>query len=257
MPAVKKYGLKELIEKRLDDVRTTYKELCKGFEEEDIHQFRLSVKRLKALLRLLNYTGNHHAWRKSLKEVTAVYKACGQVRMLQIHQHVLASLPATANTSHLQAALKSSIEQAIIALKKAYKHAPKLHLKKAKRLFIKRAEQVTEKDISNYMAALKTTITTRVHEIPTHPEQWHELRKRIKELKYNVGLTANTLRLPAKLPQKADAVIGNWHDTVDTLQYMETHYPKRYMRIHQALRALEQQQANAVRKLAARTATVK
>lgn len=257
MPAKEKYHLKGLIEKRFNDVKEKYKLLCEGFEEDDIHEFRLSVKRLKALLQLLLQVSDDKSLRKSLKKLTALYKACGRVRVLQIHLHVLEALPVTANTKSLITEIENTIQHDRKSLKQAYKKEPRLQLNKAKHLFLEHAKKLNEDDVADYFTNLKSTIKNLAQNIPNHPERWHELRKRIKELKYNYLLLGGPVQLPARLPLKADALIGNWHDTVDTIGYIQHLHSKRYKHVLDALHRLEQKQVKAIHKLIVRSSVTK
>lgn len=72
-----------------DSFITNYRITEESFSVEGIHKMRVSVKRLKALLRFLDYFSEKPKAKKVLKRINKLYKSAGALRDLQIQTSLL------------------------------------------------------------------------------------------------------------------------------------------------------------------------
>jgi CHAD domain-containing protein len=81
--------LDAVIRRQFEKCRRTGKGMAKNFGVEDIHQFRVATKRLRALLRLAAASGHSHISPKLPRNLKVYYRMAGVLRMLQLQKMAL------------------------------------------------------------------------------------------------------------------------------------------------------------------------
>ena len=76
----------ELLINNLKKTRRHYKKLLKDFELEEIHDFRLQIKKLRAFVRLVNTEVGKEKSIKINKEIKTFYHTTGRIRNVQLHK---------------------------------------------------------------------------------------------------------------------------------------------------------------------------
>jgi CHAD domain-containing protein len=82
-----KKQISAFVDRRFKKIDKLSAELVKHFEEEQIHSFRVEVKKLRALLRLMSCESNNPQELKIPKRLKKFYRAVGMIRVLQLQQH--------------------------------------------------------------------------------------------------------------------------------------------------------------------------
>lgn len=183
LPYIKEYGIKQAKTiARLGRVR---------FTAGGIHSFRLSVKRLRALLALLDTVQGSDYKKTLLKPVRKLYRSAGLLRDIQIHKQLIESvvgLPADEKV-RIDGWLKSSEKELRMAFKTQRKLAGiriEETEKKLKLFFQNLPEQFSASNCMDYVK-LKQDQLDLYADRPNRLEL-HGIRKILKEIVYSLEL---------------------------------------------------------------------
>lgn len=208
---------RETIEKIFRDKANKLEKLAKGiapkFREEDIHQFRVEVKRLRSFLRLLSV--NRKKEIKIPKKFKKLYDILGEIREMQLEQKRLKELNANLPSYFIY------MEDTINKQKQLWgKHYGSKAIDSLK-------EKLESLDVDNIDPKLMIDfIDKKIKDLKTindgepDNEQIHTHRKEVKDMVYNIKLAEKKwkkgLEAAGKLSVKElDAlsdVIGNYND---------------------------------------------
>ncbi|MEO8763035.1 MAG: CHAD domain-containing protein [Ginsengibacter sp.] len=87
---MKHIQIKNIIKKRYAGIKLLFEQVILHFNEEDIHLFRVEVKKLRAFMRLVSTVPDEEFEFKLPKKLNEFYHTLGVIRSLQIQkQHVL------------------------------------------------------------------------------------------------------------------------------------------------------------------------
>ena len=74
------------LEERFSKIYTLLQKIDNHFENNDIHDYRVEIKKLKALIRLFNFTASESITCRFPKKLNKIYKALGHLREWQIQE---------------------------------------------------------------------------------------------------------------------------------------------------------------------------
>lgn len=188
-----------------------------------IHGLRVSLKRLRAFLKMWDRIDPYFNGKVTIKRLRPLFQEAGQLRDLQIESSVLTREEETLQIDH-QASDQLRIriaeqQKAFIDFQQAYSLAgirelcmqTRSHIAHTSMINLRREMRKYFHDILEEIARLsKKGIKSRKH--------LHLLRKRVKEAHYNIiALHAATprLTLPPNLLQPLEELqnlLGSWHD---------------------------------------------
>ncbi|WP_419701531.1 CHAD domain-containing protein [Mucilaginibacter sp. NFX135] len=202
----KKNGIKYFKEewKRMKAYLKSY--LKKG-QQEDLHRFRVQVKKLRAFFTLSDTLSPHSNMNKKFKLVKKIFKEAGKLRNTYI-KHKLADRPEPNTRTSPDLPIAKASRKFRLKVLKYLKKTQSVHgvLKKnIKSIKNSSVHQFYEDQLQQIAGALAPL---------QFNEKLHECRKRIKVLLYNYQLVQATLGITLNedyLKQLQEA-IGNWHD---------------------------------------------
>jgi len=209
--------LKAGIEKRFRKLHKISKCFDNVCEMEDIHRYRVEVKKLRALLRLINSNGNFHI--KLSNQLKKAYHAFGNMRTLQIQLQRVIDIATELNRP----------------LPQTYMQLLRIDLQAKKEIARDLVRNThLRKDLNNIQSAIRTAtnvmpskfILDRADQLQRifdgacgTDESLHLLRKILKDILYTWPyITKNELiDLPVQLQDKETAkdwamVLGEYHD---------------------------------------------
>ncbi len=189
-------------------------------DEEVLHQLRVSLKKVKAVLDYLRTL--HPKKIKSLrKKLQLVFHAAGSLREAQLRFKWLKEKRFLFLIQHATLDQKIKEEEELFVAQK------KDHLKKLRSICGDLAEYLKEVDadaLLQYSTGLKEQLEKQLQIIAK--DDWHALRKLVKQLLYahhwlteKDKLKVLTVEAYQKLDQLQEN-IGVWHDAVDLLQWL-------------------------------------
>jgi CHAD domain-containing protein len=215
--------------KKFHETNTKLKSLSENLGLEEIHAFRVEIKKLKAFLRLFRNSANHPAKLKFPKNLNKIYKSLGSLRELQLQQEKLEK--AIDNQNNLLPDTLSKLGNEIDTFKsktiQLFKYKKYRKKEEAKILkFI--PENLTGNTIESYfikkMRELQKILSMKRVSIKT----LHRMRKILKDLQYNRSYRINIpapeveqALIPDDDIHHAATLIGNYHDLYTAIVLME------------------------------------
>lgn len=189
--------------------------------EETLHQLRVTLKKLKAVLQFLRSVHTSKT-KKSKQWLQLLFHAAGAVRDLQLrkqwlHANKYETLIAAAQLNHLQ-----QEEENLFFERSEDWHAI---LKKLKIKLNRLTADADHEQLLEYILQLKKEI--ELFSFSGTTAGWHVFRKKIKQLLYAEHWITDTEKLrllPVKESKRLDMVqqqIGHWHDLVDLFNWLQ------------------------------------
>lgn len=207
-------------EKQMSSALHLLEEYNSASDKEVLHQLRVGLKKVKAVLDYLRTL--HPRKIKSLrKKLQLVFHAAGSLREAQLRFDWLKGKQFRFLIQY------ASMEQKIREEEELFVTQKKDHLKLLKSISVELDsyfKEVEEKDLSRYVLALKREFEVQSQVVTK--EGWHGLRKLIKQLLYAYHWLAEqdkikvlTVAAYKRLDQLQEK-IGAWHDAVDLLVWL-------------------------------------
>lgn len=201
----------------------------KSVSEEGLHEFRVELKKMRAILKFLRTEYGKSAIKKTKTAVNLIFQEAGTLREQQL-------LLAWLGKSKLHRLQKScAAEYPVPEISKALQKILYVIRKKLATKFSKNqslVEKIPQSVTDLYTATLKHRIKETLRKIPAEPE-WHTLRKLIKQWLYAVNWTSTSKSTSLShlytYSNQLQEAIGNWHDAINihiTLLSMKFHLPK-------------------------------
>ncbi len=191
-----------------------------GADAEIIHQLRVSLKKIKAVLVFLSTLHPEKA-KKIRKKVQVVFRAAGSVREAQLQLQWLRKKRYVHLIEAAQLEQKISEDEALLQLHK--EHYQDLLASVAEDLR-KLVRKVKQERVTDYAEKLKETLQQQLQHAVK--EEWHALRKLIKQMLYAHHWLSEQEKLkimPVLSYHVFDQLqeqIGAWHDMVDLQQWL-------------------------------------
>lgn len=191
--------------------------------EEDLHQLRVTIKKIRALLQLLAYC--HGQTKHVGKKLENLFKRAGKIRELQLLVHRLRKQIKAGDKDgrELLDRLQQRLDRRMERFQQRYRHREKETLAKTlltmERMI--RAERVAT--AADYFRTMKEKITATLHQPVLDAKQLHHLRADIKALHYNHRLAPRVgaaRMIDDKQLIKWEKLLGDWHDAVGIARRM-------------------------------------
>ena len=191
-----------------------------GADEEIIHQLRVSLKKIKAVLLFLST--HHPSKAKQIrKKVQLIFRAAGSIREPQLQ---LQWLKKKRYVHLITAAL---LEQKIAQDEELFLHQKEFFQKmllSIRQDLLKQIQKVKPNAVTDYAIKLKEDLNEQAHHVVK--DDWHEFRKLSKQLLYAQQWINEQDKLKVMTVLSYHTVdqlqeqIGMWHDMVDLQQWL-------------------------------------
>jgi CHAD domain-containing protein len=186
---------------------------------EEIHQLRVEIKKIYALLTLMENCSDKKKLSEKLKPVKKIFRSAGRIRNIQVSIQLI--------DKYQPSDKKYSSEQREVLNDKWKKFSSDTnsYIKKIKepyKMVLKKIEDIKneciidlyEKQLKKLGRLLKGS----------EQEELHKCRKKIKNLRYIYDIVPGSLKKKLKLNRpylhKLEEVIGKWHDSVISLELL-------------------------------------
>lgn len=181
-------------------------------EPEDLHRFRVQVKKLRAFLILSDSVENHPKLTQYFKPVRRVFKQAGEIRNAYINQQ-LAKAQQIDDNELISSQHKLQVEASRRFKSKTVKFLGKL--RDAHRVLKEKIKRISNLHVRLFYQNQLKQIAAVLAEVP-FTEHLHECRKQIKILIYNhkLAYTALGTGFNRDYLDQVQTAIGNWHDHV-------------------------------------------
>jgi len=227
---MKRREMAHIIRKRFDKVENAYQRVTEHFEVDDIHEFRIEIKKLRAFLRLLGETKGKKG--KLPKRLHQFYQLAGNIRNLQLQQKRVRELRKDQGLpqAYLNLLNTEAATQILVAGNMARNH---LSLQKERKNILSRLpDSLRRKGRERYVRGGGTHLEGLAATPPPRPDDTlHSIRKICKDLYYNrqyIGQEAG-LELPSTLLREEGMkgltdVLGDFQDMHTALELLHDRY---------------------------------
>ncbi|MBX9784885.1 MAG: CHAD domain-containing protein [Chitinophagaceae bacterium] len=197
---------------------------CKTQDEEALHQFRVNGKKLRAVLQLLLHLYPENKKLKKLRKGFRIFfRSAGEIREQQLVQQWL-------KQKRLQQLITTSVSLKQVPVWQGLfvneqKDCAEL-IQKLADCMKQLSDDVNEEIVFNYINLLKATVIKKLPFAAT--DEWHELRKQIKQLLYGYHWLSPAAQLKIftiaafKKSDELQDQIGQWHDLINYKSWLNT-----------------------------------
>lgn len=204
--------------KRRDEVqylKTLLKEIdqsLKAYDKEgrqnQLHEFRVSVKKLKAFLILADSTGSKSKLLKKFPPIGRIFRRAGKIRSAAINMKIDCTLSLKKEQRNLLVAADKKFKRNSNHYRQEIKHAGsrlKVRIRPINDVHISLFYEKHLQQIAGFLAHSDFSASL------------HECRKQLKILLYNYKLVGRVLdiKLNEKYIDQLQQAVGDWHDTVE------------------------------------------
>jgi CHAD domain-containing protein len=196
-----------------------FKNFIKTGDQEQLHLFRVQVKKLRAMLELFDITSSKKQLSKDFRPVKKIFKHCGEIRSAYINMKLGAQYQFT-DEDFLMGQLYQ-IEKGIVDVKEL----EKVYLKAIKVAHNDIAEDLKQVRNADIVAFYKTKLEEIANKLINmqFDEGLHDARKQLKILVYNKNIARKALEdgelsISDDYLDKLQGLIGDWHDNILALQ---------------------------------------
>jgi CHAD domain-containing protein len=202
------------------------KKTVNGFGQEDIHDFRVSIKKMRAWLRLLNTEWGEPPVLKTPKSVREFYHDAGDVRNVQVQMEQVQNLCQGKPPAGYLGLLQKELDQGKQKMNSSLLSDKRWDYEK-KKIIRALPAKLTPKIIADFVLQKKGAILNILNE-EKNDENLHELRKILKDLMYNEKLIEGVVNLdafPITRDMKAlTQLLGDHQDLYMQLHYLQPAY---------------------------------
>jgi CHAD domain-containing protein len=207
-------------DKQWDEMTTHLKTFIHHGDQHELHQFRVRVKKLRAMLVLLDAVSAKPRLSKDFKPVKEIFKHGGDIRnahinlQLGVHYHI--------NNEEFLLQQLSEVESKTQHFKKRGRKYLKI-VKGTYKVIRKRLRSIDNEKIAEFYKHGLGQIGDAFDHLQ-FDEGLHASRKQIKTLAYNTPIADKALHGKLQLNEdyldKLQANIGNWHDNVLAIELL-------------------------------------
>lgn len=180
--------------------KTVFKKLTKHYERsledfdaDDIHHFRVEMKKLRAFIRLVNLAQPDHQ-HKIPGSIKKIYHLVGNIRNLQLQQQRIANLTRELMLEMPRSYLQSLHNDEKLFQKVARQTAGEVSLGDFEKKLVNQAPYELNNEIINvYLQKNKTRLAGLLMLPVYYDEALHDVRKVLKDLMYNYEYLENAL----------------------------------------------------------------
>ena len=209
--------------------RTEIKHFLLHREQSSLHHFRVNVKKLNAISRLLSFVDEKSESFRSLKGINKMFEYAGELR----DGYVIEELSKKYGIEDLLSKEdRERQEEHFEKLKKCYRgnnsHGPYIRLKNIKNL-----EKVSENNVILYIEHIRNQIEQSISSLE-RPRDIHQIRKIIKDFLFiSTLLNLKSFNNEIEAFEELQHDIGNKHDLEKLLKKL--YWQKKGLRMRKAI----------------------
>ncbi|MEO8711477.1 MAG: CHAD domain-containing protein [Parafilimonas sp.] len=225
---MKEKQIVEIVEDRFKTINKLYHKIIKEFDKDDIHNFRIEVKKLRAFLRLLDI-------KKEIdgplipKTLKTFYGYIGIIRNIQLHRHSLFKYITDYKTEKPEAYLKILDDEKAYWQKDAKALMEDSNFDEAENKIIKSLPGKLEKlTIKNFAESKLDELKKQLEDLKDDVAI-HTTRKILKDIFYNYDYIKKYVDLPETISKKDNlklltAQLGDLRDKTIQLEFLSDEY---------------------------------
>jgi hypothetical protein len=210
-------ALKQFTKKRLSRLQALLTHFPGAKEKEELHQIRLEIKKIKALLRLIHFNKKDFRDHKHYMPLRTIFREAGKIRDTGIRKELLEHYTSI-HTPFFKSPDKS--------IKRFIKQVPDYVnvVRKQKKILLKEIDKIKAHTFTLYLHKKNNELNSLVSNRFTQKDL-HVIRKLIKEIIYLTAVETKKGNIDPFLVE-SDNLIGNWHDKQTLIPWMRANTPK-------------------------------
>lgn len=204
-----KHALTKYTNKRLKELRRLLRTAVSSEDQEVLHKVRMEIKKIKAILRLLDFAGKQCSYRRAYRPFRIIFRDCGAIRDLYVMRRLMAKvegvqIPLPSGKAARLQEFRTRIPQYLKAVRKSGKK------------ILRGTRHVSSATFKKYLRKKRKELKHRLYP-KFRKTTLHLTRKLIKELWY-LSTIARTKKSEMQFYDQSAAIIGDWHDNVILIQ---------------------------------------
>jgi CHAD domain-containing protein len=210
-------ALSQFAQKRFKRLRKYLKHFPAEGGKEELHQIRVEIKKIKALLRLIHYHDKNFHDHKNYIPFRIIFREAGKIREVGLRKELLEQytqihVPFYQSPNRLQTKFIQSTPTHIRLIKKHQK------------ALLKKIDLIKASTYHQYLKKKKRELTKKLRpDFKQH--DLHLLRKLIKEITYLSQITIRKNKIEPFLIESA-SMIGQWHDKKILIPWIRKNVPQ-------------------------------
>lgn len=231
---MKANAIKDAYQTRFEKLSKYYYSTLEDFKLNAIHHFRVEMKKLRALIRLVNLSDIEHQ-NKIPKPLKSFYNIAGNIRNLQLHRQRVVNLCKNLSMELPPLYLEFLKQEEESMQKEARQIAVNISLKDFEKKLVGKVPGQLTKEVRTAFVEKRRLRLEELFTLPFYyDEGLHEIRKIIKDLMYNYKHLENIISVelpPAinhlKAMQSSTQALGDFHDLCVALFLLSDAYLER------------------------------
>jgi len=205
---------------------------------EVLHQIRIEIKKIKAVLRLLHYNQKSFREHKTYLPFRSLFRACGEIREPFVIQGLIDKYKGTTTRFN-----QEEVNSTLIFRSRIPTYLDKI--KKSEAKILPQTEKIKSSTYKDFLRKKKIELENQLY--PTFLQRdLHKTRKLIKEIYYLACIRSTRKKLNSFLVESSD-IIGNWHDKRIVIQKLRKSVPE--TELIQKLKAESRSDISTLKKL--------
>ena len=220
------------LDKRFKKLKKHYNKSFKDFELEEIHGFRLEIKKLRAFIRLINTNIPEDKKIKIGGKIKSFYNTTGNIRNLQLHQHRISLICDDMLLEKPILYLQLLHNEESLLKKRAELIADKISFNHFRKKIIDLVpDKLKAKSVQSFVIQKQHSLLELIFLTDYSDEALHEIRKVLKDLLYDWKYIRSYLpvALSAYFTNKKNIEVftdklGEFHDLCIALYFFKPVY---------------------------------
>lgn len=213
--------LQDTLDKRFHSVSVKLQKLIPGYGIEDIHSFRVEIKKLKSFLRLLKTNHQHPSALKIPGRLNKIYRILGQIRVLQLQEEQVNKELKGTGVPGQDIYLNKIREKTAVCRTEATDAIRQFKSIKKDKAAIKEhcPDLLLNTTVKKFISAKRNAIRKQLLQESPDETSLHTIRKHLKDIQYNSSYLKYDLPgLPECGFLQTDEIpgfttlLGNFHD---------------------------------------------
>ncbi|HVZ97870.1 MAG TPA: CHAD domain-containing protein [Chitinophagaceae bacterium] len=225
---MKQKEITEIVNQHFDAMNKLFHKINSGFNTDDIHDFRIEVKELRAFLRLLAA-----GWRRRgpliPMHIKTFYGYVGIIRNIQLHRHNLFKYIGDNKIEKPEEYLKLLGAEENYWKKEVATLLKESFEKNEEKAVIKNLpDKLGKPGIRKFIKSKLNSLKKELHDLP-NDEAVHSIRKILKDFLYTHKYITDHADLPGTISDKEDlkiltAQLGDFRDKCIQIEFLQREY---------------------------------
>jgi CHAD domain-containing protein len=221
-----------VFDKRFKNFKKHYNKLFEDFEIEEIHGFRLEMKKLRAFIRLINTNIPEEKKIKTGGKIKSFYNTTGNIRNLQLHQQRVSHICDDMLLAKPVLYLKLLHNEESMLKKRVGRIADKISYNQFRKKIIDLVpDKLNTESVQAFVIQKQHALFELIFLLDYPDEALHEIRKVLKDLLYDWKYISSYVpaALPAYFINKKNIEVfadrlGEFHDLFIALHFFKPVY---------------------------------